>query len=292
MVFCLCILNANITSRNITSLLLHKAILWVLVLWCVEYCHLAVGSGHCLTHTDSCRKAYTMTIWSDAAVLDSSDVMSWSTEVLWTALDTNSKCSFFCKVTAPSRSLPAQHSLVFSTSVQASTDIIPRLSAPPIFLPACSPQPEHDTITYSLIMHALKKSEWWTSRKVCKRKDNVAKEPCCFPPRIPFFLQVVSDKHAFQSRVIGVSLIQAFLASCGTFFHYCTTSIERRTHPFHLTNPLWRSCTSFTIPTHPHCCLILHEWRWPHLHQTVLLTLHSANLSDSREYASFFLFFF
>ncbi len=59
MVFCLCILNANITSRNITSLLLHKAILWVLVLWCVEYCHLAVGSGHCLTHTDSCRKAYT-----------------------------------------------------------------------------------------------------------------------------------------------------------------------------------------------------------------------------------------
>lgn len=35
MVFCLCILNANITSRNITSFLLHKAILWVLVLWCV-----------------------------------------------------------------------------------------------------------------------------------------------------------------------------------------------------------------------------------------------------------------
>ncbi len=125
---------------------------------------------------------------------------------------------------------------------------------------------------------------------MCKRKDNVAKEPCCFPPRIPFFLQVVSDKHAFQSRVIGVSLIQAFLASCGTFFHYCTTSIERRTHPFHLTNPLWRSCTSFTIPTRPHCCLILHEWRWPHLHQTVLLTLHSANSSDSREYASIFFF--
>lgn len=124
---------------------------------CVEYCRLAVGSGHCLTHTDSCRNTY-MTIWSDAAVLDSGDVMSWSTEVLWTALDTNSKCSFFCKVTAPSRSLPAQHSLVFSSSAQASTDIIPRLSEPLIFLPACPPQPEHDTITCIHTMHALKKS--------------------------------------------------------------------------------------------------------------------------------------
>ncbi len=74
-VFCLCILNANITSCNITSLLLHKAILWVLVLWCVEYCHLAVGSGHCLTHTDSCRKAYT---WPFGAMrLCSTAVMSW-----------------------------------------------------------------------------------------------------------------------------------------------------------------------------------------------------------------------
>lgn len=71
-------------------------------------------------------------------MLDSGDVMSWSTEVLWTTLDTNSMCSFFCKVTAHSRSLPAQHSLVFSSSALASTDIIPQLSAPP-YLPASLP---------------------------------------------------------------------------------------------------------------------------------------------------------
>lgn len=135
--FCLCILNPNITSRNITSLLLHKAILWVLVLWCVLSIAVWLLGQVTVWRTRTLSETY-MNIWSDAAVLDSVDVMSWSTEVLWTALDTNSKCSFFCKATAPSRSLPAQHSLVFSSSAQASTDIIPRLSAPP-HLPATLP---------------------------------------------------------------------------------------------------------------------------------------------------------
>lgn len=158
MIFCDKSNHSMYLSRTETLLLLQGYIMSPSPVVCLEYCRLSLMSGHwsdaqqtsAETHTWPFGAAWPYSWWwcHELEHRDPLDRTGYKQHVLFLL---HSHCSF-------SLSLPAQHSLVFSSTALASADIILQLSSPPIFLPACSPRPEHDTITCMHIMHALKKS--------------------------------------------------------------------------------------------------------------------------------------